>query len=141
MAAKNVKVQPETVVIQNGTSFGSAFAFMLLGALLGSAATILVARSSEQSAQDAVQETARATERKAEKLQTRLGRLAKRATFLAGRAKDAALVFNEHVRPALQDAIHEGSIASHEMTQHLQNDIRQDFPAKKPFDDLTSEEA
>lgn len=139
MAAKNANYQPETVVIQSGASFGNALAFMLLGAALGSAATILVARSSEVSAQSEVAQTARGAEHKAEKLQSRLGRLAKRATFLAGRAKDVALSFNEHVRPALQDAIQEGSLASREMTQHLQNDLRRE-PAK-PFDDLTTEEA
>lgn len=141
MAAKNDKFAPETVVINAGPTFGTALSFMIFGALVGATATYLVSRSSENSAQVEAQETLRATENKAAKLQSRLGRLASRAKTLAVRAKDVAVTFNEHVRPALQDAFQEGSIAARETAEHLQEDIRKDFPAKKPFDDLTTEEA
>lgn len=141
MAEKRNNIAPETVVIHAGPTFGSAIRFMILGAVLGAAATYLISRSGEASAHEEAQQTLRATENKAQKLQSRLGRLSSRAKGLAVRAKDAAVVFNEHVRPALQDAMQEGKLAARETSESLQDDIRQEFPAKKPFDDLTTEEA
>ena len=141
MAERNANSQPETVVIHAGPTFGSALSFMIFGAILGAAATYLVSRSSEQSAHAEARETLRATESNAKNLQSRLGRLSGRVKNLAGRAKDVAQTFNEHVRPALQDAMAEGKIAARETSESLQDDIRKDVSTQKPFDDLTTEEA
>ncbi len=141
MAEKRNNLAPETVVIHAGPTFSSAMGFVLFGAVLGAAATYFIARSGEQAAHAEAQESLRATANNAKNLQSRLGRLSGRVKGLSGRAKDVAQTFNEHVRPALQDAIQEGSLAARETRANLQDDLRKESSSKKPFDDLTTEEA
>lgn len=143
------KYQTEKIVINAGPTFASAMSFVVFGALLGIGATYYLTRQGEQSAQAEFDDSLRATERGAESLKSRLGGLSSRVKTLAGRAKDAAQSFNENVRPALQEAVAEGKAAARATSAELAADLHADLHAdsqaaknvKKPFDDLTTEEA
>ncbi len=145
MAAKNDNWKTETVVIQAGPTFGQALSFMMLGAVLGAAATYSVLRNGEISARAEFDDSLRATEKNAAQLQNRLGRLSSRVKNVAVFARDAAQSWNEHVRPALQgamqDAVQEGKTAARVTSELLEDDLRRETSTKKPFDDLAIEEA
>lgn len=143
MAREN-NYQPEKLVINAGPTFGSAVSFMLLGALIGSAATYYLARNGELSAQAELNDSLRATENGAEKLKSRLSGLSSRVKNLTFRAKDAAQTFSETVRPAFQEAVIEGKAAARETSEGLAEDLQSSKTStrtRKPFDDLAEEEA
>lgn len=142
--AKENNYQPEKLVINAGPTFGQALSFMLLGALIGGAATYYLARNGELSAQNELNDSLRATESGAEKLKSRLSTLSSRAKSLTMRAKDAAQTFSETVRPAFQEAVQEGKAAARETSDGLAEDLQNSKTSvrpRKPFDDLSEEEA
>ncbi|HVF85664.1 MAG TPA: hypothetical protein VM821_06760 [Abditibacteriaceae bacterium] len=142
--AKENSYQPEKLVINAGPTFGSALSFMLLGALIGSAATYYLSRHGEMSAQAELNDSLRATESGAEKLKSRLSGLSSRVKDLTFRAKDAAQSFSETVRPAFHEAVQEGKAAARETSDGLAEDLQNSKTSartRKPFDDLAEEEA
>lgn len=119
MAAKNNEIrvdnlrelkgewQPERIVINAGTSFGTALSYIVLGAALGATATIYMLKNRTAPATSAREETLRETERGAARLRNRLTSLSSHIKDLAGRAREAAHIVNEQVRPAMQEAFRE----------------------------------
>lgn len=127
MAAKNNinnEWQPEKIIINAGLTFGSAMGFVIVGAILGAAAAVSVLNKNAAAPAATERETAlRETEKGAARLRNRLSKLSSRFKDLAGRAREAATIVNENVRPAWNDAVAEGKAAAKKTEEELRAEV------------------
>ena len=119
MADKHILEDADRIIIVANPSFGAAFKFMLLGAVVGAGAMALLNR--QGSSQPALPSP---SEREAEHLNSRLSRLSSRIRSVAGRTRDVAGFAAGTLAPAIGEAVREGSRAAREM----QDDLRRRDP-------------
>ena len=123
---------PEKIIIATGLSFGDAFKFVLLGALVGAGATYQLLQnrlSSPADAEDAVTKGlsgggAKSTPKSSpQSVVARLSSLSSRAATVAKHTAGVARFATETVRPAVTEAVREGRKTAQEVQAELQRDI------------------
>lgn len=115
---------PRIEVIAN-PSFSAALKFMLLGAALGVGITYLLTERNNSARADA-----RVAEREAQleaaRLETRVGKIARRATLVAKQARVAAGFAATTLAPAVSAALASGREAARDLEQDLKRDLKRD---------------
>jgi hypothetical protein len=116
---------PQKLVIIAGTSFGTAFKFLLLGAALGAAAiTLLQNRASSLDGEDAIYQglTAGGAADKST-LQARAQALLNRAKALSSRVREIAQTVAENARPVIDEVVHHAKAAADQTEKDFKDEL------------------